>query len=167
MTFTGQLVVARMSPGSHVSVKEQEYICHAYALNNGLSAVCITDAEYVRRVAHTLLTKLLDEFQAAVPENVWNQRPAQPGQENQSVASRFPQLEKYLSDYQNPQKVDAITKLQMDLDETKIILHNTLETLLQRDEKLSDLVAKSESLSAQSKMFYKTAAKTNKCCTIL
>jgi len=167
MVFTGQVIVERVAPGSRVSVKEQEYICHAYAISDGLAGVCITDAEYSRRVAHTLLAKLLDDFQATVPKNVWVSPPSTPGAENESVAKRFPQLEKYITDYQNPQQVDALTKLQMDLDETKIILHNTLETLLQRDEKLSDLVAKSESLSAQSKMFYKTAAKTNRCCNIL
>jgi len=42
--------------------------------------------------------------------------------------------------------------------------HNTIEAVLERGEKLDDLVAKSEGLSAQSKMFYKTARKTNSCC---
>ena len=49
-------------------------------------------------------------------------------------------------------------------DETKIVLHNTIEAVLQRGERLDDLVAKSEGLSLQSKTFYKTAKKTNSCC---
>lgn len=57
-----------------------------------------------------------------------------------------------------------MTKLQRDLDETKIILHETISSLLQRGEKLDDLVAKSDDLSAQSKVFFKTARKTNQCC---
>lgn len=44
--------------------------------------------------------------------------------------------------------------------------HNTLEAVLQRGEKLDDLVSKSEGLSAQSKAFYKTARKTNSCCSL-
>lgn len=60
-----------------------------------------------------------------------------------------------------------MTKLQADLDETKIILHGTITALLQRGEKLDDLVAKSDDLSAQSKVFYKTARKTNQCCHLL
>lgn len=48
---------------------------------------------------------------------------------------------------------------------TKIIFqHNTIEAVLERGEKLDDLVAKSEGLSMQSKAFYKTAKKTNACC---
>lgn len=42
--------------------------------------------------------------------------------------------------------------------------HNTIEAVLERGEKLDDLVAKSEGLSMQSKAFYKTAKKTNACC---
>ena len=39
-----------------------------------------------------------------------------------------------------------------------------MASLLERGEKLDDLVSKSDELSAQSKMFYKTAKKTNACC---
>ena len=45
-----------------------------------------------------------------------------------------------------------------------IFQHNTIEAVLQRGEKLDDLVDKSEALSLQSKAFYKTARKTNSCC---
>lgn len=76
-------------------------------------------------------------------------------------------MEARLAKYQEPTKADMITKLQADVDETKIILHSTITALLERGEKLDDLVAKSDDLSAQSKMFYKTARKTNQCCTYL
>ena len=36
--------------------------------------------------------------------------------------------------------------------------HNTIEAVLQRGEKLDDLVEKSEGLSTQSKAFYKTVS---------
>jgi len=68
-------------------------------------------------------------------------------------------------------------KVQQELDETKIVLvrfrlhvvtcivvnaesqHKTIESVLQRGEKINDLVDRSQALSAQSKMFYKTAKK--------
>lgn len=37
--------------------------------------------------------------------------------------------------------------------------HKTIESVLERGEKLNDLVDRSNALSAQSKMFYKTAKK--------
>ncbi|TRY88145.1 hypothetical protein DNTS_029451 [Danionella cerebrum] len=67
----------------------------------------------------------------------------------------------------NPREADAMTKVQAELDETKIILHNTMESLLERGEKLDDLVQKSEHLGNQSKAFYKTARKQNSCCEIM
>jgi len=45
-------------------------------------------------------------------------------------------------------------RIQKELDETKIVLHKTIESVLQRGEKIDDLVAKSDGLSAQSKAFY-------------
>uniref|UniRef100_A0A3B3Q3I1 YKT6 v-SNARE homolog (S. cerevisiae) n=1 Tax=Paramormyrops kingsleyae TaxID=1676925 RepID=A0A3B3Q3I1_9TELE len=67
----------------------------------------------------------------------------------------------------NPREADAMTKVQAELDETKIILHNTMESLLERGEKLDDLVQKSEHLGTQSKAFYKTARKQNSCCEVM
>lgn len=42
-----------------------------------------------------------------------------------------------------------------------------MESLLERGEKLDDLVQKSEHLGNQSKAFYKTARKQNSCCEIM
>uniref|UniRef100_A0A3B1JJL0 YKT6 v-SNARE homolog (S. cerevisiae) n=1 Tax=Astyanax mexicanus TaxID=7994 RepID=A0A3B1JJL0_ASTMX len=67
----------------------------------------------------------------------------------------------------NPREADAMSKVQAELDETKIILHNTMESLLERGEKLDDLVQKSEHLGNQSKAFYKTARKQNSCCEVM
>jgi len=50
-------------------------------------------------------------------------------------------------------------KVQAELDETKVVLHKTIESVLERGEKLDSLVQRSDALSAQSKMFYKTAKK--------
>lgn len=49
-------------------------------------------------------------------------------------------------------------KIQKELDETKIVLHKTIESVLERGEKIDSLVEKSDGLSAQSKMFYKQAS---------
>lgn len=52
-------------------------------------------------------------------------------------------------------------KVQAELDETKVVLHKTIESVLERGEKLDNLVERSNALSAQSKMFYKTAKKVS------
>lgn len=79
----------------------------------------------------------------------------------------FPELKEYIVKYQDPQQADSIMKIQQQLDETKIVLHKTIESVLQRGEKIDDLVAKSDGLSAQSKMFYTQAKKQNSCCVVM
>lgn len=66
----------------------------------------------------------------------------------------MPELKQYIVKYQDPQQADSIMKIQKELDETKIVLHKTIESVLERGEKLDNLVEKSNGLSAQSKMFY-------------
>ena len=53
-------------------------------------------------------------------------------------------LNDYLKKYQNPVEVDPLMKIQNQLDETKIILHDTMKEVLRRGENLEDLVTKSE-----------------------
>ncbi len=48
-----------------------------------------------------------------------------------------------------------LMKLDKQLLETKEVLHKTMEVVLARGEKLDDLIAKSDQLSQQSKLFYK------------
>uniref|UniRef100_A0A8B9QMX4 YKT6 v-SNARE homolog n=1 Tax=Apteryx owenii TaxID=8824 RepID=A0A8B9QMX4_APTOW len=136
-----------------------EYLCHVYVRNDGLAGVVIADNEYPQRVCFTLLDKVLDEFSRQVSKIDWPS--------GSPATINYTALDGYLSKYQNPREADPMTRVQAELDETKIILHNTMESLLERGEKLDDLVSKSEVLGAQSKAFYKTARKQNSCCKIM
>ncbi|KAH6577093.1 hypothetical protein BASA60_000659 [Batrachochytrium salamandrivorans] len=85
----------------------------------------------------------------------------------EKTSQLYPELRDHLVKAQDPHSADPFMKVQRELDETKIVMHKTLDSLLQRGEKLDDLVARSEQLSDQSRMFYKTAKSTNACCTYL
>lgn len=56
-------------------------------------------------------------------------------------------------------RLSAGSYRQQELDETKIELHKTIESVLQRGERLDDLVDRSANLSMSSKAFYKSAKK--------
>ncbi|CAG9764543.1 unnamed protein product [Ceutorhynchus assimilis] len=157
MLFCAKTIAERTIPASRQSVKEGEYFCHVYVRADNLAGVIISDQEYPSRVSHTLLTKILDDFADKIPSTSW------PNLQERDVA--FPQINTYLAKYQKPAEADILTKIQGELDETKIILHNNIAAVLDRGEKLDDLVSKSEGLSIQSKAFYKTARKTNACCS--
>ncbi|KAL6456448.1 hypothetical protein MHYP_G00349920 [Metynnis hypsauchen] len=159
MTFTCGLIVERSGFGTRASVSEKEYMCHMQIRDDGLSAVVIADSEYPQRICFSLLDKVLDEFSRQVDDRQW------PTGTPETI--RFTALEEYLNKYQNPREADALTRVQAEVDETKIILHRTMESLLDRGEKLDDLVQKSEELGQTSKAFYKTARKQNRCCKMM
>ncbi|XP_064630560.1 synaptobrevin homolog YKT6-like isoform X2 [Lineus longissimus] len=159
MDFTSKIIAERTQTCSRETVKEQEYLCHVYVRSDNLCGVLISDHDYPTRVGFTLINKALDEFANKFPSETWTSLTDR--------SSQFPYCLEVLQKYQDPKKADPMMRLQEDLDETKIILHNTIEAVLERGEKLDDLVEKSEGLSLQSKTFYKTAKKTNSCCVIL
>uniref|UniRef100_K1R472 Synaptobrevin-like protein YKT6 n=1 Tax=Magallana gigas TaxID=29159 RepID=K1R472_MAGGI len=150
MDFTCKIVAERTIVGSRASVKEQEYICHVYVRSDCLTGLVIADHEYPQRVAHTLINKVLEEFTGKVPKSQW------PTANSSTIV--YGELADYLQKYQDPKQADSMTKIQSELDETKIILYDTIEKILEREEKLNDLVEKSEGLSMQSKAFYKTGS---------
>lgn len=75
-------------------------------------AVIITDEEYPVRPAFSLLTKILDDFTAKVPQSSYS---------NPSSIS-FPDINTYIQKYQDPRQADTIMRVQQELDETKIVL---------------------------------------------
>ncbi|KAF2136254.1 uncharacterized protein K452DRAFT_237799 [Aplosporella prunicola CBS 121167] len=158
MTLFSKTVAERTRPGERQDVEEQSYTFHAYGRTEGIAGIIITDHEYPALVAHQLLSKVVDEFLNKYPRNVF------------TVSDQecpMPELKEYIVKYQDPQQADSIMKIQKELDETKIVLHKTIESVLERGEKIDSLVAKSDGLSAQSKMFYTQAKKQNSCCVVM
>ncbi len=127
---------------------DKDYTFHAYGRTEGVCGIIISDHQYPALVAHQVLSKVVDEFLTKNPRSSWA---------NGEPQLVMPELKEYLSKYQDPQQADSIMKIQKELDETKIVLHKTIESVLQRGEKIDDLVAKSDGLSSQSKMFYRTS----------
>ncbi|KAL2671360.1 hypothetical protein Neosp_013943 [[Neocosmospora] mangrovei] len=126
MTLFAKTVAERTRPGQRLDVEEHDLVSHAYGRSEGICGI-------------------VDEFLSKHPQPTW--AIGEP-------TLAFPELKDYLSKYQDPQQADSILKIQKELDETKIVLHKTIESVLQRGEKIDDLVAKSDGLSAQSKMFH-------------
>ncbi|MQL93076.1 hypothetical protein Taro_025716 [Colocasia esculenta] len=156
--FVGRTVAKRTPPSQRQSVQHEEYKVHSYN-RNGLCALTFMDDHYPVRSAFSLLNKVLDEYQKTFGES-WRTIQA-------DVTQPWLYLTEALTKFQDPAEADKLLKIQRDLDETKIILHKTIDSVLARGEKLDSLVEKSSDLSAASQMFYKQAKKTNQCCTVL
>lgn len=158
IVFASRTVAKRTPAGQRQSVQHEEYKVHAYN-SNGLCALGFMDDHYPVRSSFSLLNMVLDEYQKAFGES-WRSIQA-------DVAEPWQYLNDALTKYQDPAEADKLLKIQRDLDETKIILHKTIDSVLERGEKLDSLVEKSSDLSSASQMFYKQAKKTNQCCSIL
>lgn len=161
MTFFSETVSQRTNAGQRQSIEEGNYIGHTYTRLEGLSCVIISDKEYPVRPAYTLINKILDEYLSLHNKSEWE------NVTDSTPSLHYDKLDQYISKYQDPSQADSIMKVQQELDETKIVLHKTIEGVLQRGEKLDSLVDKSEALSSSSRMFYKQAKKTNSCCIIM
>ncbi|KAI9645283.1 palmitoyltransferase [Ciborinia camelliae] len=158
MTVFSKTVAERTKPGQRQDIEQDSNTFHAYGRTEGVCGIIISDHEYPALVAHQLLSKVVDEFLNAHPRSEW-------ADSNPTLS--FPELNDYIVKYQDPQQADSIMKIQKELDETKIVLHKTIESVLERGEKIDTLVAKSDGLSAQSKMFYTQAKKQNSCCVAM
>ncbi|KAL9259031.1 VAMP-like protein [Drosera capensis] len=158
IVFVSRTVAKRTQIGQRQSVQHEEYKVHAYN-RDGLCALGFMDDHYPVRSAFSLLNQVVDEYQKNFGES-WRRAQADNTQP-------WPYLTEALARYQDPAEADKLLKIQRELDETKIILHKTIDSVLARGERLDSLVEKSSDLSAASQMFYKQAKKTNQCCTIL
>ena len=158
MTFTSIKVAEGTKAGMRQTIEEKGQKFHVYARTEGVAGVIIADGDYPQRVAFGLLNKVLDEFLTKHTRSKWAMgTPKMP----------MPELDSYISKYQDPKQADTIMRVQNELDETKIVLHKTIDSVLQRGEKLDDLVARSDQLSMQSKMFARQAKATNSCCIVM
>ncbi|KAF9622265.1 hypothetical protein IFM89_030307 [Coptis chinensis] len=141
ITFVGRTVAKRTPPSQRQSVEHEEYKVHCYN-RNGLCALGFMDDHYPVRSAFSLLNKVLDEYQKSFGES-WRTVQA-------DASQPWPYLKEALTKFQDPAEADKLFKIQRDLDETKIILHKTIDSVLARGEKLDSLVEKSSDLSASS-----------------
>jgi synaptobrevin homolog YKT6 len=162
MRFASREIATRVGAGAHECVEytpdgmDQKFRAHCAQNGDQLSAVVLTDDTYNTRVALGMVKRAFDAT-ASIGDR------AHPVQDsNISVG-----LDAVVRDFQTPEKVDNIARIESDLDETKEILVKGIDSLLERGEKLEDLAAQADDLSFSSKAFAKQSSDLNRCCAII
>ena len=157
-----RLISKRTAPGTRQSVNHQESgsLVHCYKTADGLGACIVADAEYPQRVAFNLITTTLDKFKQKYGNKY-------AGARKDGEFSDFNDLDTALREWQDPRANDKITQINDELDKVKLVMHDNIEKILERGEKLDDLVEKSNDLTSQSKIFYKQARAQNSCCIVM
>ncbi|CAL5374439.1 unnamed protein product [Camellia sinensis] len=152
IVFVGRTVAKRTPPSQRQSVQHEEYKVHSYN-RNGLCVVGFMDDHYPVRSAFSLLNKAVTVF---FLEKVLDEYQKNFGDSWRTVQTDstqpWPYLNEALAKFQDPAEADKLLKIQRELDETKIILHKTIDSVLARGEKLDSLVEKSSDLSAASQV---------------
>jgi len=162
MVFFSRTFAKNVAPGGRSSVKEQGFLCHSYSSPTGITAVCFADAEYPTRVAFGYLSKLCEDFTQATGGQL------SASTEDNCMDAAFQTAHmKLLVQFQDPAQADQLTRIMSELEQTKVILHETIEAALERGQKIDSLIDKSNDLSGSSKMFFKTAKKQNQCCSYM
>ena len=79
------------------------------------------------------------------------------------------EYDKLIADYnKNPQKYDdKVDIINKKLVETKEILYQSIDKLIDREQNLDNLLNKTKNLEDGATIFYKKSEKLNRCCTIL
>lgn len=158
LTALTRIFAERCNPADRLAVIEEGHVIHVHRNSTGLVAVVITDEEYPTRVAFHLTKKLIDATENKYANGAWGQLG-----EGQAKVS---ELNDAIVSYQDPKQVDQITKIQGELDDTMDLMRENLDKIIDRGVKLDELLDRSNDLSSNSKMFYKTARQHNRCCVI-
>ncbi|KFG83905.1 Synaptobrevin YKT6 [Metarhizium brunneum] len=171
MTFFAKQLAEKAKPNQRQSVAQdaQDFVFHVYSHKLGVCGVAISDAQYPSLAAHKLLGNVVNEFLAKFPASSWKDLTASSPRANikDQLAEYQKELQQQLAQYQDPAQIDTIGQIQRELDDTKQVLHQTIESVLGRQEKLDELVHKSNDLSDMSKGFYKQARNQNRCCVLM
>lgn len=162
MQFMTATVSARYRNTRH-QILSDTYALHIYSRPEGICTAIATDSEYKSMLAQHTLSVVSAEFLKLHPVSEF--RSYQDGSRPKEQLS-FPRLQYYLEEAQHPEN-NNISKIQTELDETKVILHRSIESVLERGEKIDDLVQRSGDLSTQSKLFFHSAKRTNSSCCIV
>eukprot|EP00656_Telonema_subtile_P055843 TRINITY_DN8776_c0_g1_i4.p1 TRINITY_DN8776_c0_g1~~TRINITY_DN8776_c0_g1_i4.p1 ORF type:complete len:205 (-),score=46.23 TRINITY_DN8776_c0_g1_i4:121-735(-) len=159
--FVGRTIAERTPEGTRQSVLHEGYVVYCRARPGGLASVCLCDEEYDQRIAFGCCEQILDVF--------LNQYPTEWKECDEELSMTCPELAEALVKFQDVREADKITKIQNELEDVKEVLQRSIDQVLIRGEKLSDVVAKSEDLSAESKAFLGASENATGCsmCTLL
>jgi synaptobrevin family protein YKT6 len=128
--------------------------------NRPVAAYAFVNQGYEDRVIFSFLNKVLDIFFEKMGDK-WRQIKDDENLAIEAVSVEFKR-------YQEPKNADKLTKALHEVEGTKVILHDSIKKLLERQGDLDKLVEKSKDLSEGAKQFYKTSKKMDKsCCQLI
>lgn len=137
----------------------KSHIAYSYT-NNNLGIVFICDKDYPQYVIRELCWGALKDIQTK----------SDPLTHTLLINDVKKYLHECLEKIQDPNNVSKIYKTKEEIEKTKKVLMKTIDDIIERGERIEDLVDKTNDLSMSSKLFMKNSRRLNSCfgwCTIL
>lgn len=158
LKFTSKAVAENTKVGTRdAGEAEGKSLVGVYHTSFGFCVVMIAELTYHPGTAKAFVGKVADAFKSQfTPTEIREKTP--PFEWAQIAALRKEAITAAGS---------GIAAVQKELDETMVVMHKTIDSVLQRGETLDSLVAKSDELSYMSKGFYKQAKQQNSCCVVM
>jgi hypothetical protein len=113
LVFSSRVIVGRIPAGRHI-LDHESYRCFVVKQADGLACIVFGDKEYPTRVAFSLLRTLLEEF-VEMHRDGWKSA----ARDHQFP---FPGLASVMVEYQTPERVDSIMRIQASLTETRSVM---------------------------------------------
>ena len=139
--------------------------CKKYKINittrhNGLIGVLVTDDNYPRRISLTIIQNILDKFELKYNINDLN------GIKDYCVSKFNKECHNILKANKDPSQSDDIYKTQKEVEDIKNIMEENIDKILDRGEKIEDIIERTNELDSNAYDFYRSAKKLA-CCKIL
>jgi len=161
-------VCQRSSADARESIRhskfDHEFHIHFHRGADNLAAVVVSNADYKLRLAFKIIALLLEKFRANFSGSsaiLWQRS-------KKDLSFKYPEIAKVHRMAQMPTSFDKMSAAKSRIDGLQRVLYETMEGLLERDEKLDELVKSSNDLSTVTKFYYKDAKALKKCpCVVM
>lgn len=158
-TFISRECAKKASKVSFELMTHLAYNVHIKSLNSGYVFTCVADDAYPVLAARSFLNKTDEIFQTINHDSYLNT--------NRDISLDVPELNELFLTCQDPTQVDKIVAIRAELDDTKKIIHETIDVISEQGESVDDLSGKSEKLNTNSNRSVIHTQSLNSCCHIL
>jgi len=133
------------------SYTANNYVFHV-AVEGGLVFMCVADKEFGRQQPYNYLKEITGRFlSCSLPNRAKFANDGEFDQDFQNV------LVTQMIRYSKPDETDQVTKVKAQVEEVKGIMTQNIEKVMERGERLEDLITQTEDLEAHGRTFARTA----------
>lgn len=167
LKFAARTAANRINDNERVSIRYEQddktqvpFLIHSFCSSeNNICGILITDFEYERRVAFVCIQTAIKKY---LEENSLTKIQSLPSTDVKNPIC--PTLDALFRQYANPKDADLLSKIQVQVNQVHQLADENMKQILKNGETVEQLVAMSDDLDKQSKLFLKQSKKANSCC---